>query len=72
MDWVKIACRCPRSLAELVEALMLDEGAVAITLLDAEDDAIFEPTPGTTPLWDGIVIEGLFSSETVPRSNTRP
>lgn len=42
------------------EALLTLAGAETISLRDAADDAVFEPEPGTTPLWPNVVIEALF------------
>jgi len=44
------------------EALLTLAGAETITLRDAADDAVFEPEPGTTPLWPNVVIEALFGN----------
>lgn len=42
------------------EALLTLAGAETISLRDAADDAVFEPEPGTTPLWPNVVLEALF------------
>jgi ribosomal protein L11 methyltransferase len=44
------------------EALLTLAGAETISLRDAADDAVFEPEPGTTPLWPNVVIEALFAN----------
>jgi len=44
------------------EALLTLAGAETLTLRDAADDAVFEPEPGTTPLWPNVVIEALFAN----------
>jgi ribosomal protein L11 methyltransferase len=38
-------------------------GALAITTLDAENQPIYEPLPGTTPIWDKITLVALFAEE---------
>ena len=43
------------------EALLTLAGAETIALRDAADDAVFEPEPGTTPLWPNVVLEALFT-----------
>lgn len=43
------------------EALLTLAGAETISLRDAADDAVFEPEPGTTPLWPNVVMEALFA-----------
>jgi len=44
------------------EALLTLAGAETITLRDAADDGVFEPEPGTTPLWPNVVVEALFAN----------
>lgn len=44
------------SLCETLEQL----GALSITLMDAEDNPIFEPEPGTQPLWEKAILLALF------------
>lgn len=48
---------------ERVEQQMFEAGALSITLLDAEDQPILEPSPGETPVWDRVVLVGLFSGD---------
>jgi ribosomal protein L11 methyltransferase len=43
------------------EALLTLAGAETISLRDAADNAVFEPEPGTTPLWPNVVLEALFA-----------
>jgi ribosomal protein L11 methyltransferase len=43
------------------EALLNLAGAETISLHDAADDAVFEPEPGTTPLWPNVVVEALLA-----------
>ncbi len=49
---------------EAVEAALEDVGALAVTLLDAEDHPIYEPAPGETPLWPTIALSALFEEAT--------
>ena len=48
--------------AEL-EALLLEAGASSVTLMDAEDQPVFQRTPGATPLWGTSTLTGLFPLE---------
>jgi len=52
------------------EALLTLAGAETIALRDAADDAVFEPEPGTTPLWPNVVLEALLA-ETVDVESLR-
>lgn len=49
--------------ADWVGDLLTLSGACAVTLTDAEDNPIFEPDIGTTPLWQRTAITGLFLTE---------
>ena len=48
--------------AEL-EALLLEAGASSVTLMDAEDQPVFQREPGATPLWKTSSLTGLFPLE---------
>jgi ribosomal protein L11 methyltransferase len=60
MPWLQLKARIAPEQAELLEELLMAEGATAITLQDAHDDPVFEPERGTTPLWDETVLSGLY------------
>jgi len=53
------------------EELLLEAGAVAITLQDAADTPVLEPAPGTTPLWPQVRISALFEAAADLDSVTR-
>ncbi len=38
-------------------------GALSISLIDAEDQPILEPAPGEMPIWDNVIMVGLFSGD---------
>ncbi|SHL90286.1 50S ribosomal protein L11 methyltransferase [Vreelandella subglaciescola] len=60
MPWLQLKAHVAPEQAEQLEELLLDEGATAIGLQDAEDDPVFEPERGTTPLWQDTVLTGLY------------
>ncbi|WP_311946461.1 50S ribosomal protein L11 methyltransferase [Halomonas piscis] len=60
MPWLQLKAHVPPEHAEQLEELLLDEGATAISLQDADDDPVFEPERGTTPLWQDTVLTGLY------------
>ncbi|MFM9269204.1 50S ribosomal protein L11 methyltransferase [Halomonas elongata] len=60
MPWLQLKARIAPEHAEVLEELLLDEGATAITLQDAQDEPLFEPERGTTPLWNETVLTGLY------------
>lgn len=53
---------------EQMEALLEAAGAVAITLRDGGDEALIEPEPGASPLWQNTEIIGLFPEHTDAQS----
>ena len=46
-----------------LEALLLEAGASSVTLMDAEDQPVFQREPGATPLWGTSTLTGLFPLE---------
>ena len=50
--------------AERLEDELLELGAVSVTFMDAEDQPIFEPDLGTTPLWSNTHLLALFEADT--------
>lgn len=65
-DWLEVSATLPRERAEAAEAELLAAGAMAVTLLDAEDQPVLEPAPGETPLWPTLRITGLFPGDADP------
>jgi ribosomal protein L11 methyltransferase len=64
MSWLEVKIRSHREGAEALEVLLEAQGAVSVTLIDAENEPLFEPGPGETPLWNHVVITGLFPQGT--------
>ena len=63
MNWLQIHITVQQSQVEICESLLLSLGAVSVTLDDAEDQALLEPLPGETPLWDNVIVTGIFQQE---------
>ncbi|WP_027852886.1 50S ribosomal protein L11 methyltransferase [Marinobacterium litorale] len=63
MPWLQLKVETPPEQAEQYEDLLLAAGCAAVTYQDAEDNPIFEPELGTTPLWRKTVVTGLFAAE---------
>lgn len=63
MPWLQIKVRTTPDHAEQYEDLLLAAGCAAVTYQDAEDNPIYEPDLGTTPLWNSTVVTGLFAAE---------
>ena len=60
MPWLQLKAHVAPEQADLLEELLLEEGATAIGLQDAHDDPVFEPERGTTPLWQDTILTGLY------------
>lgn len=58
--WQQIFAVVAASVAERLADAMETHGALAVTLLDAADEPIYEPPLGTTPLWATTVVQGLY------------
>ncbi len=48
---------------EACEEMLWNEGAQAITLLDAADQPLLEPAPGEMPLWREVTLEALLPAD---------
>lgn len=64
MSWLELKMHCGKHNAESLEALLWESGAVSVTLTDAEDEPLFEPRVGETPLWQAMVLTGLYTEDT--------
>lgn len=64
MPNLQLTLTASREKAECYSEALSNAGALAVTLLDAKvganEEPIFEPTPGTSPLWGHTQIVGLF------------
>ena len=64
MPWLQLRIAITPEQAESFEDALLGVGAVSVTFMDAEDQPIFEPDLGTTPLWSHTHLLALFEAET--------
>lgn len=64
--WLELKTEVARSDVDIAEELLLALGALSITNLDAQDQPLLEPGPGETPLWDRVVVVGLFPGDLDP------
>ncbi|GGZ99155.1 50S ribosomal protein L11 methyltransferase [Ignatzschineria ureiclastica] len=59
--WFELTLKADSRLtAELLDEALVESGAVAVTMKDGEDEPIFEPLPGETPLWRETLVTGLY------------
>ena len=63
MDWQQISFEVQKSEVDLISEVLVGLGSLSITFKDAQDNDIYEPPVGTTPLWEKVTVAALFSSE---------
>ena len=63
MPWIQLLLQTDKANNDKAEQALLDAGALSVTLKDAEDNPVLEPLPGETPLWDKIILTGLFEAD---------
>lgn len=62
MPWLQLVLDVPSESAEPLSERLSLSGALAVTFQDAADKPLFEPEPGTTPLWDLTRVIGLYDA----------
>ena len=63
MHWNQISFEVNKQQADLVSEVLLGLGSLSISYCDSQDNPIFEPPVGQTPLWESILMTALFKSE---------
>ncbi len=63
MPWLQLTLEATHSNSEQLSDLLSQAGAAAVTMQDAKDDPIYEPHVGSTPLWDQLLLTGLFEAD---------
>lgn len=71
MPWLELSIRLANTHKDDAEAVLEELGALSVTLCDADIDtpdeqAIFEPGVGETPLWQSLVLSALFEADNQP------
>jgi ribosomal protein L11 methyltransferase len=61
--WFEVSVGVARERVEVLEAVLEELGALAITLEDDADNPVLEPGPGSTPLWPSVHLRGLFDAD---------
>ncbi|MGC3710927.1 50S ribosomal protein L11 methyltransferase, partial [Pseudomonas aeruginosa] len=64
MPWLQVRLAITAEQAETYEDALLEVGAVSVSFMDAEDQPIFEPVLGTTPVWSRTHLVALFEADT--------
>ncbi len=63
MNWRSLAATATRESLDDLEAILWDSGAVSVTVEDGGEKPLFEPGPGEIPVWDEVVVTGLFEDD---------
>lgn len=63
MQWINLAAISDRNRLEALETWFWDHGAVSVTVEDGKDNPIYEPPPGEQPLWEQVLVTGLFEED---------
>ncbi|HIB96948.1 MAG TPA: 50S ribosomal protein L11 methyltransferase [Candidatus Thioglobus sp.] len=63
MDWMQLTLQTSKDQADFVSEILVGLDSVSVTFSDSQDDAIFEPPVGSTPLWQHVTITSLFDLE---------
>lgn len=63
MAWRQISIAVGADFSEGIEQRLLELGALSVSLEDAGDQALLEPAPGETPLWDRVRLCALFDED---------
>ncbi len=63
MPWWQLSVECNQAQLPLVEDILLELGAVSISISDAHDEPLYEPLPGEQPLWSASIVTGLFDQD---------
>lgn len=62
MTWLEFHITTTAQHASMIGDELLLLGAQAITMRDGADQPIYEPDPESTPLWQDVIVVGLFDS----------
>lgn len=66
MAWHQISIISDKNTAPLVSDFFSDLGSVSVTYMDAEDQPVYEPTPGETKIWNLTKVIALFELDADP------
>ena len=67
MTWRQLSLTCGAAQLDEVEDLMMELGALSISLRDAHDEPIYEPLPGESPVWRESVVSATFARDSDPQ-----
>ncbi len=66
MAWHQISVTTNKQQASQLSDFFSNLGAVSVTYMDAEDEPVYEPTPGETKIWRNTRVIALFELDIEP------
>jgi ribosomal protein L11 methyltransferase len=63
MTWQQLTLEACSIEPERLSAFFEAQGALSVSLADAADQPLFEPDPGSTPLWTATRVSALFEAD---------
>jgi ribosomal protein L11 methyltransferase len=63
VKWLQIHITVDQAQVDFTETLLESLGALSVTLDDAENQDLLEPLPGETPLWNKVIVTGIYAQE---------
>lgn len=63
MSWIQVSIDTTKDNVQCVEDCLFTAGAQTVTLTDAADQPILEPGPDKTPVWNQVIVTGLYSAD---------
>lgn len=63
MSWKTVAITASNEAVDALESFLWETGAVSVTLIDGEDQPIFEPGPGEIPLWPKLTVTAMYEDD---------
>ena len=64
--WLQIEFDLPGGDSQQAEVLLDSLGALSVTILDAGNEPLLEPIPGSTPLWEQTIVRALLPPDSDP------
>ena len=68
MSWLQVRLAIQPNQAAQWEDSLFELGAISVSFMDAEDQPIYEPDLGTTPLWTHTHLLALFEEDVAPET----
>jgi len=62
MPWLQLKVNTTSEHVDALSSFLMELGALSVTFEDAQDQPLFEPPPGETPIWSETIITGLFEA----------